>query len=82
MKLYNEPTTDEKVEMLDEAIFSVTSAIEYLTHKTGYFDDIIGLLKDALDEMQPQYGEAIEELAAERAADTEDLTREYYHSVL
>lgn len=77
-----EPDRDTKYDMMSEAMDSIKSAISSLEDKSGYFENVIDILKDALREMEPEYERIDAELDNEYCKEIEGLTRDYYRMVM
>lgn len=80
-KIPREPDRDTKYDMMSEAMDSIKSAISSLEDKSGYFENVIDILKDALNEMEPEYQRIDFELQKEYDDEIAGLTRDYYRMV-
>ena len=77
-----EPDMDAKYDMMSDAMDSIKSAISSLEDKSGYFENVIDILNDALREMEPEYEQIEAEFDYEYRKEIEGLTRDYYRMVM
>ena len=79
--LHKDADNDILLGELETALYGISDAMEALA---GYkdFADWFDALSDLWDEMQPMHDECENVAAAEYAKEVDDLTRDYYRSVL
>lgn len=80
-KLHEEIDNIDQLQALDEAMSSIASAMETLS---GYavFADWFDTLDMVFDEMKPMYEECEAIDVVEYGKEIDDLTRDYYRSVI
>lgn len=79
--LNHRPDNSELLEAIEDAMKSISDAIESLR---GYedFEEWHSALTDILEEMQPMQAQLDAVVSAEWAEEVEDLRRQYYRDVL
>lgn len=77
---WNEPAA-ERFEMLDDAMFSLSNALESI-RGIGEFAELYDTLSGVYEDMEAIHDDLDREAAGEYQAYVEDMTRDYYRSVM